>query len=382
MSVPPTLLCTATFPANTGFAWDFIERLYARMADELVTDGVRTMVAYPAIGETPLTLAGSAAVPVILDTRLATRRARKQMMNFIRRENVQVVYFTDRPTWSVWYRSLRAAGVRRIIVHDHTSGERTAPTGIRRLVKSAIVNTPGVASDMVVGVSDFVAHRARTASLIPSRKIVRVWNGLEPVQPESENGHPSIHSLLGLSGETAVIGCACRATPEKGVHVLFRAFDRICRERDKRCVLAYIGTGPQFAELQALRAGLKCRERIYMLGYLPQAATLLRTATVCAVPSVWQEAFALSVLEMMARSRAVVATRVGGVPEVIQDGVSGLLVPPDDVDALADAITKILDSTLLRDALGRAARERSSRLFTADQQISAMLCTFRDAFVN
>jgi spore coat protein SA len=119
-----------------------------------------------------------------------------------------------------------------------------------------------------------------------------------------------------------------------------------------------------------------------MLGYLPQAATLLRTANVCAVPSVWQEAFALAVLEMMARGRAVVATRVGGVPEVIQDGVSGLLVAPNDVDALANAITKILESATLREALGRAARERSSRFFTADQQIGAMLCTFRDAFVG
>lgn len=381
--VPPTLLCTVTFPANTGFAWDFIERLYARMADRLLKErGVRTIVAYPAIDEPPKTLAGSAAIPVVLDTQLRTSKARADMAQFIRRENVQVIYLTDRPLWSPWYRSLRSAGVRKIIVHDHTSGARTVPTGIRRVVKWVLVRAPGVAADTVIAVSDFVAERDRAVGLIEPERFRRVWNGVDPIQPESETDRPDVRTLLGLTPETPVIGCACRAAPEKGVDVLFKAFDLFCRTSASPAVLAYIGNGPETNRLAELRDSLQSADRIKMLGYLSGASALLRTADVCVVPSVWQDAFNLSVLEMMARGRAVVATRVGGVPEVIEDGVSGLLVSGGDIDALARAIARLLDSPNLRNTLGRAAQERASRLFTANRQIEELLGTFEDAFLN
>lgn len=380
MTAPPTLLCSATFPANTGFAWDFIERSYARMADRLAEQGVRTFVAYPGIDEAPRALAGSAAIPVVLDTELRTAQARAQMVDFVRKENVQVVYFTDRPLWSWWYPYLRRAGVRWIVVHDHTSGERKASTGIRRAAKRALVNIPGLAADAIVGVSDFVTERDKAATLISPEKFRRVWNGIDPVASGGEDNRPDIRSLMRVSADTQVIACACRATSVKGVDVLFAAFDRVWRGAAKKPVLAYIGTGPQFNELTALRATLPSAESIHMLGYLPEAADILRNATVCAVPSVWQEAFGLSVLEMMVRGRAVVASRVGAIPEIIEDGMSGLLVPPRDPNALADALTTLLSSPKLQSDLGRAARERASNVFTAERQISEMLDTFQKVF--
>jgi glycosyltransferase involved in cell wall biosynthesis len=83
---------------------------------------------------------------------------------------------------------------------------------------------------------------------------------------------------------------------------------------------------------------------------------------------------------MMARGRALVATSVGGVPEMIEDHVSGLLVPPNDVDALTIALETLVAAPRLQHSLGRAARERASRLFTADRQISEMLDTFQEVF--
>lgn len=377
---PPTLLCTVTFPANTGFAWDFIERLYGRMADRLFQRGVRTIVAYPEIAEPPRTLAGSAAVPVVLDTQLRTRSARAGMREFVRRENVQVLYLTDRPAWSLSYRSLRSAGVRRIVVHDHTSGRRTVPRGARRAVKRAVVNLPGVAADVVIAVSDFVAERDRAVSLIRPAKIRRVWNGVDPIPPGSEDSRPDLRTVLKLGPETPLIACACRAAPEKGVDVLLKAFDLISTTSSHPSVLAYLGSGPEIENLTALRSTLTFAKRVHLLGYSPGASSILRTANVCVVPSVWEDAFPLAVLEMMARGRAIVATRVGGVPEMIEHGVSGFLVPPNDVNALAEAIATLLGSSALQDTLGRAARERASRLFTADQQIHQLLGTFEDAF--
>jgi glycosyltransferase involved in cell wall biosynthesis len=338
------------------------------------------MVAYPEIPEPPRSLLGSAAIPVVLDTRLRTAAARAAMRDFIRRENVQVLYLTDMPAWSLGYRSLRSAGVRRIVVHDHTSGARTVPRGLRRLVKQLLVRLPGVTADVIVTVSDFVAKRDREVSLIASNKFRRVWNGLDPVPAGSEEGRPDLRSILALAPDTPLVACACRAAPEKGVDVLLRAFDSFARTSSVPAELAFIGSGPDLERLTALRTTLPSVKRIHLLGYLPRASTVLRTANVCVVPSVWEDAFPLAVLEMMARGRAIVATRVGGVPEMIEDGVSGLLVPPTDAEALADAIAKVVASPHLQESLGRAARERASRLFTAEQQIRELLATFEDVF--
>jgi glycosyltransferase involved in cell wall biosynthesis len=78
----------------------------------------------------------------------------------------------------------------------------------------------------------------------------------------------------------------------------------------------------------------------------------------------------------------LVATSVGGVPEMIEDRVSGLLVPPNDVGALSIALETLVTAPRLQDTLGRAARERASRLFAADRQISEMLDTFQEVFSN
>jgi len=350
------------------------------MANRLAQQGVRTLVAYPEIDQAPKTLAGSSAIPVVLDTEQRTRSSRANMARFVRLENVKVVYLTDRPLWSVWYPSLRRAGVRKIIVHDHTSGERTVPKGVRRAFKRAVVRLPGVTADVVIAVSDYVAERDKAVTLIAPEKIRRVWNGVDEVIPGSENDRPDIRSLLGLGEDAVVIACACRATRDKGVGVLFKAFDRACDIAASSPVLAYVGAGPEFEELTALRSTLRSGGRIHMVGYQPSAATLLRTSDVCAVPSVWQDAFPLAVLEMMARGRAIVATRVGGVPEMIEDSVSGILVPPDDVESLARALATVLSSSDLRSNLGRAAQLRATQLFNAERQVSEMIDAFQEIF--
>ena len=376
----PTLLFTVPFPANTGFAWDFIERLYGRIADRLAAKGVRTLVAYPQMKEPPRTLQASSAIPIELDTSMATWDARTRMLAFVRRENVRVIYFTDRPLWSAWYPVLRMAGVQRIVVHDHSSGTRRIPTGLKRAVKQAVVNLPGLTADVMVAVSEFVARRDSEAMCLPREKIRVIWNGIDPIAAEAEQNATDIRRLLNVSTDTVVVGCACRATLEKGVHVLLNAFAELSARSALPCVLAYIGDGPQMQNLSALRASLSCADRIHLLGYLPDASTLLRTADICAVPSVWQDAFPLAVLEMMARGRAVLGTRVGGVPEMIEDGVSGILVPPDDVAAFANALEKLVSGSALRSTLGRAARERVLRIFTAERQMSQMLETFETVF--
>ena len=367
------LLCLANFPANTGYAWDFIERLYAGVATRLAPLGVDTIVAFPRIDGPVRALGGSPARAVAADGSLGSWRSVREIMALVRREGVRTVYLTDRPPWSLAYLALRIAGARHVVVHDHTSGERDRPRGLRRIAKWLLARVPLVNADLVVTVSDYVARRQREVSLVPPDRIARVWNSVEA----SAVGGATRADLeaLGLPAGRPVIACTCRTVPEKGVAVLLRAFDRLVASWPAgrpRPVLLYLGDGPELAAVRALRESLASAADIHLPGYHPGARRLVGAAEVCVVPSVWEEAFGLAVLEAMADGRAVVATRVGGIPEIVEDGVSGVLVPPRDEAALADAMRRLLDDPALAARLGEAARTRARTRFAAGDKLDRL----------
>jgi glycosyltransferase involved in cell wall biosynthesis len=383
-TIPPTLLCVVTFPANVGFAWTFIEGLYAKLADQLVKHGYRTLVAYPRIDAFPKSLEGSAAIPVVLDASLETAAQRRSVAAFIRKENVQVLYLTDRPAWHPAYRQLRRAGVRSIVVHDHTSGERTIPRGLRKLVKWVLVRRPGMMADMTICVSEYVRKRAREVTLLPESRVVKVWNGV-PVPRDIETSDQPLHDQLHIAPDRPLIVCACRATQEKGVSDLFMAFEQLRSRWDASKptpALVYIGNGPEFETLQRLRDTLIHKDDVFLPGYMMNAADLQRSATVCVVPSVWQDALPLAVLEVMARGRPVVGTAVGGIPEMILDNETGRLVPPQSPGALADAIDSLLKNPQEARRLGVAARERVKRYFNETEQLQVLLAIVLHGFTG
>jgi glycosyltransferase involved in cell wall biosynthesis len=362
-----TVLFVANFPANTGYAWDFIEGLFAGIAARLAP-GVRAFVAYPENAAPPRPLSGAPAEPVKLDARLETAASRRQTIAFARRERVDVVYLVDRPARSAFYPLLRAAGVRGVVVHDHTSGAGTVPRGIKRWGKWSLARVPGFTADRVIAVSDFVARRQRDVGMIPATRVTRVWNSVR-IPPRSD-GTTEARRALGIEGTARVVACTCRATSEKGVDHLFRAFDRLAPSPDT--LLLYAGNGPAFASLEELRATLASRDRIRLLGYRSDRELLLDAADVCVVPSVWQEAFGLAALEAMARGKPVVATTVGGIPEIIRPGVTGLLVPPADEEQLASALATLLSQPADAQRIGAAARADVEARFAPEQQIEQL----------
>ena len=150
--------------------------------------------------------------------------------------------------------------------------------------------------------------------------------------------------------------CPARLTAHKGIDVLLRAFAALApRHPQLRLILA--GTGDRSRELKALARALALGRSVEFAGHLPPAALAERMARATAVvlPS-RSEGLPLALLEAMAHGRAIVASAIGGIPEMIQDGATGLLVAPDHPDALARALERLLTDSALRDRLGAAAR--------------------------
>jgi glycosyltransferase involved in cell wall biosynthesis len=371
----PGLLAALPFPANTGRAWDRLERLVASISNRLAPEGIRTLVAYPEVDGPPTALEGSTAEWVELDARLGSAASLRATAAIVRRENIRVLFLSDLDTHSPYYPLIRLAGVRGILVQAISSGARTVPRGLKRYAKWLLMRTPFSAT-RIAAASDFVRDRTISTILFPAGRITRVWNGVE-VPPPDPDAEVLTRKHFGFSTRTPLVASVNRASPEKGISYLFRAFDRVWTswpEGEEKPGLVYVGDGPEFESLQELRSTFASAGSILMPGYIPDAISVLAGADVFVSPSAAEDAFPYAVLEPMARGRVVVATEIGGIPEQIEDGVSGLLVPPRDEEALAEALSRSLSDPALRGRLGEGARQRVSALFSVESQVE-QLCT-------
>jgi glycosyltransferase involved in cell wall biosynthesis len=160
---------------------------------------------------------------------------------------------------------------------------------------------------------------------------------------------------------------AGRLVPEKGFDVLVRAFARVASHHPKsRLIIA--GDGPESGPLGRLAQTLGVGERVEFPGHLSHDVLLaaVRSAWVTCVPSVWEEPFGMIAAEAQMHGVAVVASRTGGLVEIIADGETGYLVPPGDVATLADRLDAVFSDLSAAMACGRRGHDRVREIFSLD----------------
>ena len=168
-----------------------------------------------------------------------------------------------------------------------------------------------------------------------------------------------------------VIGTVGHLSAHKGHRYLLRAMREV-RRMERKARLVIVGEGKLQADLQAEAAALGLGDTVCFAGFRQDVLALIRGFEVFVFPST-REAFGTSILDAMALRKPVVATRVGGIPESVQDGLTGLLVPPGDPRALAEALCTILQRPERGRLLGDAGRRRVEKYFTAARTGAATL---------
>ncbi len=141
-------------------------------------------------------------------------------------------------------------------------------------------------------------------------------------------------------------------------------------------LVAIAGRGDLQTELEALARHLGLGTRVRFLGFRTDVPAILASADVFVMPSL-SEGLPMALIEAMLAGTAVVASSVGGIPELVRDGVHGLLVPPGDSAALASALRLVTEDSALRKRLGAAARERAEREFTVEAMTRRYLAIYR-----
>jgi len=290
------------------------------------------------------------------------------LVRVLRRERVDVLHAHNIGS-NMWGTVIgRLARVPAIVAHEH--GSEATPRTLRRLADRHIVGR----ADLVLAVSEADRRRLVDVGGIPDDKVRIVPNGIPPIVPSGRD----IRAELGIAPGTSVVASVAVIRPEKALGNLVHAAAALRAELPGLRVLV-AGNGPEeeVRHLEELVHDLGVEDVVTLLGVRSDVPDLLAAADVAVICSD-REGQPLALIEYMAAGRAIVATRVGGIPELVDDRVHALLVPPGDVDALAAAIRELLQDAALRRELGRNARDRQQAELDLDAMVRRIEALYRE----
>jgi glycosyltransferase involved in cell wall biosynthesis len=220
--------------------------------------------------------------------------------------------------------------------------------------------------DALVAVGNAQAQSIRSLYGIPEQRMQVLWNGVNAPVPRIS---PSVQAAI--EGCTdPIIASISTLIPQKGLHHLLDAAAKL-KSMGARFRLLVVGGGPLQSQLQELAAQLGLdQQHVRFLGWVPEASDCaLPVCDIFVQSSLW-EAMSVVVLEAMADARPMVITSVGENPYVVADGKTGLIVPPADSDALANALNRLLQDPALGKRLGEAARARHAERFQVRNMVA------------
>ncbi|MBC7319130.1 glycosyltransferase family 4 protein [bacterium] len=211
--------------------------------------------------------------------------------------------------------------------------------------------------DKVIAVSNYEKENLIKAGL-PIDKITLIYNGISETLEKRE---------LPIKLEGFIIGTAARLTKSKGIRYLIEAFSYLY-DKYRGINLVIIGDGEEREKLEESAKKLNVKDRTFFLGALPNARFYFRDFHIFVLPSLF-EALGIVILEAISQKVPVIATNIGGIPEIIEDGKTGLLVPPKDSLTLARAMEKLIKNKELREYLGEEGNKRYKERFTLEAMV-------------
>jgi len=352
--------------------WAGGEAYLVRLATALDRRRFTMAVVVPETGPLTERLAalGVPTFVVPLNARLLSPRALWALTHVLRRERPTIVQSHGARTNVYTKLAARLVGVPVVLATVHNSLFDYEIGGLRRRLYVAAERLTAPLAHRVVGVSQAVGRDLVTRYRLPAEQVVVIQNGIDPGGFVPKRGPAAARAELGLGPASRLVALVGRLTRQKGPDLLVAALPPLVTAwPDLRCL--FIGEGELGPELRLQAAALGVASHCVFLGPRTDVADLVAISDIVALPS-RSEGLPFALLEAMVLARPVVATRVGGNPEVVEDGRTGLLVPPEDPGALTRAVRFLLDHPTEAEAMGRRGHERVLRDFSVDRSIGAL----------
>jgi len=275
----------------------------------------------------------------------------------IRREHIDVVHCHLYHAALYGRLAARRTGVSSVVtVHNVYS----RPKWHRRLINWWL----GRHTARIIGVSQPVGNDVIRYDCIAPEKLIVIPNGIDLAPMLQTLDRETAKSRLGLPAGAQVIGCVGRLESQKGHRFLLEVLSMLRNKRGDCPHLVIVGTGSELGNIRQGIENMHLEDRVQLLGTRRDIPEILAALDLFVLPSLW-EGLPLALLEAMAAGVPVIASAVGGVGEVLNDGMYGLALPPNDVPELYKAIVDLLDDQEKRLVLGRMGAKRAHQDYGA-----------------
>jgi len=299
-------------------------------------------------------------------------RAFVDLLSFLRSNIFHIVHTHNSKAGFIGRLAARLAGADAIIHTVHGFAFHSREPLWRQVLFRNLERLAARWCDKMIFISQPLIDWALEERICPEEKITKIYSGIDlnlfrPVDEETKARHREKWNL-GL--HDAVIGIVSKLWDGKGHHVLISAFKKIKQEL-KNARLVIVGEGYLHDQLISQVKGLGLEDSVIFTGFMEDVPEVISTFDVAVLPSFF-EGMGRVLLEAMAMGKPVVASRVGGIPDLVDHEKNGLLVEPGDVDGLAASLMRILKDRGLARSFGTAGQRKISEKFGAEQMVRAI----------
>lgn len=368
-----TLLLVANWDSNVGYAWWLMESYWIVLAEQYHPQH-RILLAYPSISTVPATIQQSPLQPLVQDFGCTDPRSVWQQCLFLRRNGVRVIYFSDRATWHWRYLLYRLCGVRLIIVHDHTPGERTPPRGLKRWLKSVVQRLPWITADGLIGATPYVRDRFIHIHCAPADRCFTAPNGLPPLKAMTP---PSVHALFNIPSDRRILVMVGRANRYKGIDFVLSCLAHLKSRGHTVPHFLFCGDGPDLRHFQQQAEQLGVHRHVTFAGRRNDVPALLESCDIAIHPSQGEVGYSLSILEYMRAGLPVLVPDNPSVCGATRHGETGLIYERDNVDAACQALVQLLEQPDMCQRMGQQARQEVAQHYSLASTHTALLDAFR-----
>jgi glycosyltransferase involved in cell wall biosynthesis len=294
------------------------------------------------------------------------------LIRFLKRERYHIVHTHNSKAGFVGRLAAKLAGVPVIVHTVHGFAFHDQEPAWRRMLFRNLERFASHWCDRMIFISQPLIEWAMQERIVDPQKVLKVYSGIDLAHfhPVTEDEKKSIRRKWGIREESAVVGVVSKLWAGKGHEILIQAFKEL-KEEINDAVLAIVGEGYLHGKLVNLVQRLGLADDVIFTGFQTDVSEIMATFDVAVLPSLF-EGMGRVVLEAMAMEKPVVASRVGGIPDLVHDGVNGILIPPGSVEELRSSLVRTLRNPVMAREMGKQGRRRINAEFSAATMVQSV----------
>jgi sugar transferase (PEP-CTERM/EpsH1 system associated) len=284
-----------------------------------------------------------------------------KLAKLLRKEKVHILHLHNS---TAFFYGVIAGGIARVPVIVYTEHARDVFPNLKVRIADKFLS---LFTNKVIVVADFLKKNLIKYEWFNPSKVMTIYNGIDGSKFKAEFDKSEIKRGLGLSENSRIIGMVARLDPIKNHKSLIMSMQSVIKKFPE-AILLIIGDGPIRNELEVFVEKCDLKKNVTFLWTrhdIPQLLSVMDIFVLCSM----SEGLPITLLEAMAGGKPIVATRVGGIPEVIEHNINGLLIPSGNIEALLDAILELLRDTEKAKQLGAAAERKFERNFSLSSMV-------------